>query len=398
MKKIALVGIGSRAVWCFGELLKNDPRAKIAAFCDPNRRRREAGARELGLENVAFYDSIEALIAAGEKIDAAVITTPDYTHADCAVAALNAGIPVLIDKPLATTVEGCRRIIEAAERNHSFALIGFNLRHHPVVKRMKKVIDSGVLGKIFLVENREFYDGGRTYMARWNRLYGKSGGLWIHKGSHDFDLFNYFLGFPKPVKVSAFAGINVLNPEGIPFELKPGVPVGPDCSHCAYAAICPDIRAENNEMWDDRASGEDGYRKDLCIYTSDKDTHDNGFALVEYANGVRASHMECFITSISDRLYTIAGDRGQLEASLTDHRVVVRPRWSKEVITYEIPAETGCHQGADPGLVDEFLRILHGEVEGGATTAQGMLATAIGQAAEISRRENRTVLLKELGI
>ncbi len=399
MKKIALIGVGSRGVSCFGDLLKNESRARITVMVDPNHFRREAGARQLGLNDVVFYDSTEAMVAAGEKVDAAIVTSPDFTHADCAVAVLNAGIPVLLDKPLAITVDGCRRIMEAAERNRRTVLIGFNLRHNPVVRRIKKIVDSGILGKIMLIENREFYCGGRTYMARWNRFYDKCGGLWIHKGSHDFDLFNYLLGFPKPVKVSAFAGINALTPEGIPFAVKPGVPVGPNCSHCAYAGICPDVRKENDEMWSDEAFAEDGYRKDLCIYTSEKDVHDNGIAMVEYENGVRASHIECFVTSHHDRLYTIVGDRGQLEASLTDHKILIRPRWDKEVISYDITEEEGMHQGSDPHLVDEFLRILDGEAEGaGATSMQGMLATAIGQAAEISRRENRTVMISEFGI
>ena len=74
-----------------------------------------------------------------------------------------------------------------------------------------------------MMENREFYDGGRTYMARWNGKKSESGGLWIHKGSHDFDVFNWLLNFPKPKKVSAFAGMNVFTPQNFPFEVKDGI-------------------------------------------------------------------------------------------------------------------------------------------------------------------------------
>ena len=77
------------------------------------------------------------------------------------------------------------------------------------------------------------------------------------------------------------------------------------------------------------------------MYLSDKDTHDNGIAMVEYDNGARASHMECFVTPISDRRYTIVGELGQIEASLTDRIVTLRPRWSKEIVTYQIPDEEG---------------------------------------------------------
>ncbi|MEI6166699.1 MAG: Gfo/Idh/MocA family oxidoreductase [bacterium] len=395
--RVGLIGTGGRCVLAFGKEIATRKDAEIVAFCDPNPVRMELTARELGLKP-AFYSSITALIAA-EKPDAVVITSPDCCHESNAVEALSSGVHVLIDKPLATSVKACQNIIKASEKAGKVAMMGFNLRHHAVVRRLKKVISSGTLGRIFLIENREFYDGGRTYMARWNRLYAKSGGLWIHKGSHDFDVFNWLLDFPKPVKVSAFAGVDVFNSKHLPFAVKPGVPVGPTCHECAYGAVCPDINIIPNiqeSPWNDRAVACDGYSKDLCLYLSDKDTHDNGIAMVEYENGAKASHLECFVTSVTDRLYTVVGELGQAEASVDKREITVRPRWSKEVITYHIPEESGGHGGADPELINSFFRVLKGEEVNTSTTEHGLWATAIGQAAELSRREERTVRVEEL--
>jgi predicted dehydrogenase len=395
--KVGIIGAGSRGIHSFGKTISERDDAEIVALCDPNQVRMEEAAKALK-SKPAFYASVETMIAT-EKLDAVVITSPDYYHESNAVAALNSGVNVLIDKPLATTVKGCQNIIRASEKSGKIIMMGFNLRHHAVLKKLKKLIAEGTLGRVFLIENREFYDGGRTYMSRWNRLYAKSGGLWIHKGSHDFDIFNWLLDFPKPVKVSAFAGIDVLNPQHIPFAVKPGLPVGPTCHQCPYKKVCPDvyeIEDIQHSLWSDRAADSDGYSKDLCMYTSDKDTHDNGIAIVEYENGAKASHLECFITPISDRFYTVVGDRGQAEVSLEQGSIIVRLRWSKEVITYHIPENEGGHGGADPMLVDSFFRVLKGEEENGSTTEHGMWSTAIGQAAEISRRESRTVQVAEL--
>jgi predicted dehydrogenase len=295
------------------------------------------------------------------------------------VAVLKKGMNVLIDKPLATTVKGCKEIIKAAEDSGKTVMIGFNLRHDPTLKRLKKLIDDGVLGKVFLVENREFYDGGKTYMSRWNRKYELSGGLWVHKGSHDFDVCQWLLGFPTPVKVSACAGVNILNEENLPFETEEGKPAGPTCSACAYKDICPDYHYRETglpEEWGEEATKVDNYHKDLCMYLSDKNTHDNGFSIVEYDNGSRASHMECFITPFSDRMYTVVGD--------------------KEIDTYKIPEISGGHGGADPGLVSSFIDIIKGSSSNTSTAEHGMMSTAVGQAAEISCRENRTVFIEEL--
>ena len=395
--KVGIVGAGGRGILSFGKEIVTRNDAQVVALCDPNPGRMELAAKELGF-NPKFHTSVKDMTAA-EKLDAVVITSPDFCHESNAVDALDSGANVLIDKPLSTTVKGCQNIIGAAERAGKVIMMGFNLRHHAVLKKLKKLVSEGVLGRIFLIENREFYSGGRTYMSRWNRLYAKSGGLWVHKGSHDFDIFNWLLDFPKPVKVSAFAGVDVLNPQHIPFEVKPDVPVGPTCHQCRYGEICPDIFRDEDvrkSLWGDRAAGVDGYSRDLCMYTSDKDTHDNGIAIVEYENGVKASHLECFVTPISDRLYTLVGDLGQAEVSLEKRIITVHSRWGQEVTTHYIPEAKGGHGGADPMLIDSFFRVLKGEEKNTSTIEHGLWSTAIGQAAEISRREERTVKIAEL--
>ena len=395
--KFGIIGSGSRGIMAFGKSIHGRKDSELVALCDPNQVRMEKSAEILGFKP-NFYHSVTEMIKS-EQLDAVVITSPDFYHEENAVEALNAGVNVLIDKPLATTIKGCKNIIAAAKKSGKVIMIGFNLRHHAVLKRLKQIISDGTIGRVFLIENREFYDGGRTYMSRWNRLYEQCGGLWIHKGSHDFDVFQWLLDFPKPLKVSSFAGVSVLNPNNIPFEVKPGTEVGPTCHTCIYGDICPDkydIPDIQNSPWSDEAVAIDGYSKDLCIYTSDKTTHDNGIAIVEYENGVRASHLECFVTPINDRRYTINGTLGQIEASLTDRRITVFPRWSKETVTYEIPEEEGGHGGADPKLLGSFINVINGESQNQSTTEHGMLSTAVGQAAELARRENRVVMIEEL--
>ena len=394
--KFGIVGVGSRGLQAFSTMICKRSDAEIAAFCDTNALRMKCAAEKLNI-TPNFYSTITGMVK-NESLDAVVITTPDFYHEECAIEALQNGVNVLIDKPLATSVKGCRNIIAAAEKAGRTVMLGFNLRHNAVLKKVKKLISENTIGKVFLIENREFYDGGRTYMARWNRSYEFCGGLWIHKGSHDFDVFQWLLDFPKPVKVSSFAGINILNEDHIPFELTPGVPTGPTCHECPYKKICPDIYDISDELdrWGDEAAKLDGYKKDLCIYTSDKSVHDNGIAMVEYDNGARASHMECFVTPISDRRYTIVGELGQIEASLTDRIVTLRPRWSKEIVTYQIPNEEGGHGGADPNLLDTFIKVITGELTNTSTTEHGMMSTAVGEAAELSRRQNRTVFIEEL--
>ena len=394
--KFGVVGVGSRGLGAFSTMICQRTDAEVAAFCDTNEIRMKTAAEKLKI-NPNFYATITDMVK-NESLDAVVITTPDFYHEQCAVEALENGVNVLIDKPLATSVKGCRNIIAAAEKAGKTVMLGFNLRHNAVLKKVKKLISENTIGKVFLIENREFYDGGRTYMSRWNRSYEFCGGLWIHKGSHDFDVFQWLLDFPKPVKVSSFAGINVLNKDHIPFEVTPGTPVGPTCHECPYKKICPDIYDISGELdrWGDEAAKLDGYKKDLCIYTSDKSVHDNGTAIVEYDNGARAIHTECFIGPVHDRKYTIWGELATIEVSLTNQKIIVYPRWSKDTLTYDIVPAEGGHGGADPLLLESFVTAVKRGDASGSTAEHGMWSTACGEAAELSWREHRMVEVKEL--
>lgn len=396
--RIGLIGAGGRGINCFGKLLAARDDAQLVAVAEPNELRSGAASLRLGHE-FQSYSSAEAMLQS-EQLDGVIVTTPDYLHADCVVAALQAGVPhVLVDKPLATTVEGCLRVTRTIQETAGHVAIGFNMRHLPFIAKVKELIDDGAVGELMLIENREFYDGGRTYMARWNRRYEFSGGLWVHKGTHDFDVFNWWNSKGNPIRVSASAGINALREDKIPFVVQDDVPVGPNCSSCAYGGICPDfaLPVGGPQLFNTQTSEVDGYVQDLCVFLSDKDTHDNGIALVEYDNNVRASHMECFVCNFTDRSYTIVGDRGTLMGNLANPtQIELRPRWGQNIF---IPVEVAGkdeHGGADPLLLDNFIAAIKNDTPGSSTVRDGIRAVAVGQAAELSWRNHRMVEIAEL--
>ena len=394
---IGIIGTGARGIGCFGTLIGRRTDARVAALADTNPVRLAVAAGRLSLEVARYTDAGEMLTR--ERLDAVIVTTPDRFHATDVIAALRAGVShVLVDKPLATTAQDCLRVAQAARETGGHVAIGFNLRHLPLARKIKEIIQDGLIGDLMLIQNQEFYDGGRTYMARWNRRREWSGGLWIHKGSHDFDIFNWWNSRGTPMRVGAFAGVNALRPDEIPFAVTPDTPVGPYCGVCAYAAICPDrVTDTGGGLFDDAAAQADGYRKDLCVFLSDKDTHDNGIALVEYDNNVRASHSECFICNFDDRRYTIVGDRGLLMASVASpDRIELRPRWGQDQIIAVPPAGEGMHGGADPLLLEDFLSSIRGGTPPASTLRDGARAVAVGEAAEISWREHRLVNVGEL--
>jgi len=396
--KIGIIGAGNRGINAFGKIFTAREDAEVVALADPNPARME-GAEEMLGHQLRKYTSAPEMIQQ-EELDGVVITVPDYLHAEMVLTTLDNGVAhVLVDKPLATTTADCLRVADALSQYSGKVAMGFNLRHIPIIAKVKEIIDSGEIGELMLMENREYYDLGRTYMARWNRKYALSGGLWVHKGSHDFDIFNWWNSKGTPVRVSASSGINALRADKLPFVLEDGKPAGPNCTSCYYKDICPDFNPPvgSPQLFNSETASVDGYIQDLCIFLSDKDTHDNGISLVEYDNNVRVSHSECFVCNFTDRMYTVAGDRGTLMFSLENPtKIEFRPRWG-ETFIIDVPLpEEGSHGGADPILAANFIASIKGEAKISSTVRDGIRAVAVGEAAELSSRQGRMVNISEL--
>lgn len=396
MSKIGLgiIGAGGRGIHAFGKMSLSHPNdCTLVALADPNRPRMEAGLQYLGVRCDLHEDPGELL--SRKDIDAVCVTTPDYLHEKYAVMALQAGKNVFVDKPLATTTKGCMNILQAAKKSGKLLYMGFNMRFDPVVQRLKAIVEKNDLGKVFNIQSQEFYDGGKTYMARWNRFKKFSGGLFIHKGSHDLDVVNWLMG-ARPARVSAFGNVSVLRPEGLPFKLKPGETYGPDCTTCPQRERCPDRWGVSDAMYTEKAIASDGYVRNTCIYQSEKDTHDHGICIVEYENGQVASHSESFVGSITNRLYTVLGDRGTAVADLHANTVQVHPRWSMDIVRHQIARGGGGHGGADPMMMKNFLDCLLRGARPHSSAADGVWAVVIGEAAEISRAKKKMVEVSKL--
>ena len=407
--RVGILGAGGRGIQSFGSLFTKvyGDQVELAAVADPNRTRAEAGLAFLGVKADVHEDYHDML---GRKdIDAVVVTTPDYLHEEHCVAAFRHGKNVLVDKPLAITGKGCLRVIEEAKRADKLLYMGFNLRHDVVLSRLKALIAAGTFGEVFSLQAIEHYDGGRSYMSRWNRLKKYSGGLWIHKGSHDFDVINWLIGAPRPAKVSCFGSVFTLNEAHLPFQVRRDVKPGPTCHVCQYAHECPDVHARGvapagasadrkalERMFSDESACVDGYNKDLCMYMSDKDTHDQGIAIVEYDNGATASHSEYFVTPFTNRHYLIEGTGGHGEADLHGNFIEVRPRWSKDRVMHNIHRDAGGHGGADPKMCAEFIECVQKGRRPAASGIDGAWSVSIGEACEISRAESRLVRISEV--
>ena len=153
------------------------------------------GTRATQLANeygIASEASIDALLAR-EDIDAVMISTPHATHANDAVAAARAGKHILLDKPMATTVEDCDRIIDAARESGSKLMIMFGQRFRDCNIEAHRLVKEGAIGKVRMIQEQILAAGGLASLPPWQSL-PQNVGIFIGHTVHNIDRIRWITG------------------------------------------------------------------------------------------------------------------------------------------------------------------------------------------------------------
>ena len=130
--ELVLIGAGQRGAYAYASYaLQHPDEVRIVAVAEPDPERRARVADEHDIDDAHTFDSWDALIAKGQLGQGAIVTTQDQMHVEPAVAALEAGYHVLLEKPMAHTLEGCVKLVQTAERTNRTLQICHVLRYSP---------------------------------------------------------------------------------------------------------------------------------------------------------------------------------------------------------------------------------------------------------------------------
>jgi predicted dehydrogenase len=189
MMKIGVVGGG--VVGCMrARSVIEDPETELVAVFDLAE---AAGKAAAAGSTARVTTSLEAFLDC--EMDAAIVSTPPKYHEEACVGAFQRGRHVICEKPLSNTVEGGRRIVEAALAHDRVLGVGFNLRYYPYVKFVKAALDSGQIGTMDHVRVFGGHDGLHNFRADWQyKCPDSGGGAMMDIGIHMTDLARYVLG------------------------------------------------------------------------------------------------------------------------------------------------------------------------------------------------------------
>jgi UDP-N-acetyl-2-amino-2-deoxyglucuronate dehydrogenase len=202
MIRVGIVGTGNIAHSHVKAYLRFPDRCKVVALADiyPEKAKAFDEQYELG---AAVRDSHAALLEGG-GIDLVSVCTPPYTHAPIALDCLRAGAHTIVEKPMAASLEECDRLVEAAASSaRVFSPIAQNRFRTPMM-RLKRLIDSGLAGKVNHVQADSHWWRGHCYYDLWWRgtWEKEGGGCTLNHAVHHIDLLNWLMGMP--VELSAF--------------------------------------------------------------------------------------------------------------------------------------------------------------------------------------------------
>jgi len=339
--------------------LKLFAEARVVALADPVKASIDRSLKTLGeaAAGVRSYETVEAMLA-GSQLDAVMVVSPNLTHRAVLGPLFDAGVAILCEKPLCTTVADARWAAARAAAHPAVFWTGMEYRFMPPVARFVEALHAGEVGRLVMLSIREHRFPFLVKVGDWNRFNRNTGGTMVEKCCHFFDLMRLIVGAE------------------------------------AVSVFCSGAMDVNHA--DERYGGE---RPDII---------DNSYTIVEFANGARAMLDLCMFAEGEAQQEAIAavGDKAKLEVTIPAGELVLSPRVPlgapkqtrrTHVAVDEAALKAGTHHGATYYQLVAFIDAVRGRGPVQVTADDGLAAVIIGAAAELSAREGRVVRIDELG-
>src|SRR5437763_198426 len=212
--RIGLIGCGLRGVWHLHSFRRAKMPFTLVAVADPDPYYSEVTSRLFADSKAKVFNDGDELLDAVADLDGVIIASPNHVHRSPAVIAMGRRLNVLLEKPVAASIEDMGAMWRAYLETHHEPIVGFNLRYTPFYSKVHEICASGALGKILVLNAEELMsDDLSVVFARgdWRPNQAQSGGLMAEKCSHDMDLLNWLAGGESKI-VHSFARRSFLTP------------------------------------------------------------------------------------------------------------------------------------------------------------------------------------------
>ncbi len=372
---VVILGAGSRGK-AYASYAKRFPDCmKVVGVADINPYRKNKMAKEHNIDEKYMFNDWSEAYQVAKFADAVVVSLPDDLHYKPAMKGLEMGYDMILEKPIAPTEKECTDIRDLALKKGAIVSVCHVLRYAPYFVALKKVIDSGRIGKLMSIQHLEpieYSHMAHSYVrGKWHDS-KKTTPIILAKSCHDLDIIRWLADSPCK-SISAYGSLDFFVKENMPAGATPRCTDGcPHESTCPYSAI--DIYTRRHVhlgVFDDLPQQQPARDKEIlerlkvtdygrCVFDMDNDQCDHYVANMVFENGVTAAFsMEAF-TARGGRCTRIMGTHGEIVGdmktfTITDFRTRKATIWDpKKIEELEEYAGHG-HGGGDLALVRDFV-------------------------------------------
>lgn len=385
MIRMAVVGMGFRAVTMVRVIREVEPTVKLVAIVDPDPALvdQKMAAAKIDAGDARRFGDIDQLLEHADDFDAVLVGTRCHLHTPLAIKLAPLNKPTFLEKPVAISSAQLHDLAQAYRHRQDNVVVSFPLRVTPLLESVMDIIASGRLGILTQLRAVNCVSYGGIYFGQWYRNYEQTGGLWLQKATHDFDYINRMMG-ARPVAIAAMSSLSTYGGDQ-PHDLR--------CSACDRASSCPEgpdaLRRRDdcggmskmtralNQSWDH-----------ACAFSRDIQNQDSGSAIIRYDNGTHASYAQNFVArrSAGRRGATIIGYDATLDFDWNTNALRVIDHHRDRVDRIEVKATRG-HSGGDQVLAQMFVDVIRQRTPSRASLRDGLLSAAMCMAA---RRSNHS--------
>jgi predicted dehydrogenase len=448
-----LIGAGDRGAEAYAPYaLAHPDELRFVAVAEPHEVRRARFAAAHGIPVERQFHTWEDVLAQGQIADVALVATMDRLHSGPTLAALQSGYHVLLEKPMATTMEDCVHLVQAAERAGRILAICHVLRFSPFFDSLHEILASGRLGEIITFEHREnavYWHMAHSFVrGQWGNSQLESPMI-LAKCCHDLDILYWNMG---PVaRLSSFGSLKHFRPEnappGAPERCTDGCPAAEKCpwdavrlyldltpiyhharnSAIAYERLGAALLLDHPRLagwlrrlippfdtlvdyrgWPISIISEDtspeARRRALetgpygrCVYHCDNDVVDHQVVNLEFESGVAGVLVMHGHSYLEGRTLRYDGTRATLRGRFLDGRndtIEIHDHITGRVERIVPLRSTSRHGGGDEALVAGFVHSVRGQGEALTSARASLESHLLAFAADLARVEGKVVEMK----
>jgi len=375
--KVIVLGAGNRGKVYSSYALKFSNQMKIVGVAEPNQKRNESFSKLHGIYDENRFSTWEDVFFRPKFADAVIISTPDDLHYAPCIKALEMGYDILLEKPIAPTIDECLHIKELSNKLNRIVAVCHVLRYAPYFIELKKLIENNAVGELISVNHFEpiehVHMSSSFVRGNWHNS-KKSTPIILAKSCHDMDILRWIIN-KKCISISAYGNLKWFieenAPKGSTQRCIDGCKVEENCPYSAlkiyyknrfYSGVF-DL-PENSEDHDEFILNElktSNYGR--CVYRMDNDQPDHYVTSMLFEDNVTANFsMEAF-TSYHGRRTRIMGSMGDIVGDMesftyTNFRTGERLHKKVDKRTSDI---YGAHGGGDLLLVRDWLQAVHNQ-------------------------------------